>query len=530
MNDIKRFISKVFKIIVLLTFCLTLNVTTVKAESTYTDDNIFYAVGSFINSTQKGISRRLNELDLVNLGKNYVQTLLDNGSRMSDIVRIRGKEILFNPYGKTNIGNFIDSVYGTYKDFADYAVSKVETDRYILNIDKTYTTHYDRTLNDKKIGFMVVWGTGKVDPDLLRSHLDYHTVDAERVTKYNSYAIHADINSAVNQDMNVYKRYNYMTYDTESKSTVTNGVYGHSFNHQTLGVGVGVNRDSVDSTNRVANVKVHRVVFSNDVYESDAELVPYNREDIPTKQEFEVNITNVYKQGKFYSYNFDQILNETTVINNTYIINNYTDIEEVIPVDDDDDDVVIPDDVIPDDNDNTSLLEKILASIKALPDAIIDKLDIPEGSDSEGGGFWSGLFGAIGDLVSGMSDFLTSIPGLFIELFDGLLGLVEKVVELFVPSAEQVEELKNSLQLLVDDLTGKFDFVLEPVNQIKNVYSQPKSIYDLTIEYDEQVIHVVPSFLKSSLDKLKVLLNGSVVLFTFISIYKRFVGREDVIK
>lgn len=511
-------------LVVLLVF-FTLNVTTVSAESTYSEDNIFYAIGSFINSTQKGISKRLNEVEIINFGKNYAKSLMDNGSRMSDIVRVRGKEILFNPHGKMNIVNFIDGVYGAYNDFANYAVSRVEDDRYILNINKTYTMEYPNTRYDQQLGFMVVWGNP--NDNLPHSYYDYHYVSEERVRDFGKVTIYAEGNKST-QPYYYLRRETGHSSDSASAHTITNGTAWKTYGDKTFGVGGGIPHNDINKFNKVESIRFHRVVFHGDAYVSDEDIVPYNSDDIPTKEDFVVNINNSYEPGHFYSYNFDEVLNETTVINNNYITNNYITVEEFIP--EPDDEVIEDDEVVEDDDDNLPMLEKILKAIKDLPKNIADKLDFPEGSGGSEGGFWSSLFGAIGDLASAMSDFITGIPNMFIELFDGLLGLVEKVVELFVPSSEQIEELKSSLDLLVDDLTGKFDFVLEPVNQIKTVYSQPKSIYDLTLEYDGQVINVIPPFLKSSIDKLKVLLNGAVVLTTFITIYKRFVGREDMIK
>lgn len=506
---------------VLLLF-LTLNVTPTKAESDYTENDIFYSIGSFINATMDGISTRLNEIEIINLGKNYARTLMDNGSRMSDIVRVRGNEFLFNPYGKSEIENVIDSVYGVYSDFANYAASRVEDDRYIININKTYTFNYGDDLHDgRKYGYMVVWANP--NDNLPLGYLDYHHVSEEKIRKYNRFSVYGVSSNSAGSFLNYHRTLPGLA-DSNYSEVIKDGVFTGTIGENRMGVGAGPNWSRASKYSTVQEFKAQRIVFHNASYVPGQDLVPFNSDDIPTKEDFVSKIEGTYEPGNFYSYNMDELISRDTIINGDYVTNNYLTVEKYIGDSDYDDSGSSAG------KDYTSVLDKILSAIKDLPKNIADKLDFPEGSGEEGGGFWSNLFGAIGDLASAMTSFITGVPEMFIQLFDGLLGLVGQVVELFVPNAEQVEELKGSLDLLVDDLTGKFDFVLEPVDQIKSVYSKPQSIYGITFEYDEQEIYLFPHFLKSSIDKLKVLLNGAVVLTTFITIYKRFVGREDLIK
>src|SRR5699024_3302009 len=107
-----------------------------------------------------------------------------------------------------------------------------------------------------------------------------------------------------------------------------------------------------------------------------------------------------------------------------------------------------PDQDEPDDSDSSdysSILKKILVAIKELPQNIYDKFkdlitsngissNVPE--VEEGKSWFESLFDILSTLVSGFLDFITSIPDLILSLLDGLLNLVEKIVALFIPSAE----------------------------------------------------------------------------------------------
>src|SRR5699024_1516767 len=201
-----------------------------------------------------------------------------------------------------------------------------------------------------------------------------------------------------------------------------------------------------------------------------------------------------------------------------------------------------PDQDEPDDSDSSdysSILKKILVAIKELPQNIYDKFkdlitsngissNVPE--VEEGKSWFESLFDILSTLVSGFLDFITSIPDLILSLLDGLLNLVEKIVALFIPSAEQLDELKQSFNSVTDDFKMKFSPITDVAESIKGVYSSPKSIYDLTYTFNDQTINVVPESFRVAISNFRNVFSGALVVGTFIDIYKRFVGREDVIK
>lgn len=136
-----------------------------------------------------------------------------------------------------------------------------------------------------------------------------------------------------------------------------------------------------------------------------------------------------------------------------------------------------------------------------------------------------------GDGILGtLLEFLGSIPILITEFLDSLLGLVGKIVALFIPTGEQLAELKDSFSNISLNLSSKFKPITAIGDSFSSIFSSPKSLYDLTFEFNGEEIHVLPIFLQSQISYFRLILSGGVLLTTVIEIYKRFVGREDLIK
>src|SRR5699024_2866859 len=281
-------------------------------------------------------------------------------------------------------------------------------------------------------------------------------------------------------------------------------------------------------------------VLSNELYFSlNDNIYPHNSNNSPTKNEFISNYTSTFnvkydkttneliENNNYYYYNVNDFNDNNTVINNTYII-------EETKVVEDDGKVNMETKL-----NYTGLLQDITNAIKALPTQLYDKFkdlitsnsgssDVPE--VEEGKSWFESLFDILSTLVSGFLDFITSIPDLILSLLDGLLNLVEKIVGLFIPSAEQLDELKQSFNSVTDDFKMKFSPITDVAESIKGVYSSPKSIYDLTYTFNDQTINVVPKSFRVAISNFRNVFSGALVVGTFIDIYKRFVGREEVIK
>jgi len=303
--------------------------------------------------------------------------------------------------------------------------------------------------------------------------------------------------------------------------------------------GIGLKLFSSDVTD-YKSFRVAYVVLSNDLYFSlNDNVYPHNSNNLPTKNEFISNYTATFnvkydkttneliENNNYYYYNVNDFNDNNTVINNTYII------EETKVVEDDGKENMETK------LNYTGLLQDITNAIKALPTQLYDKFkdlitsnsgssDVPE--VEEGKSWFESLFDILSTLVSGFLDFITSIPDLILSLLDGLLNLVEKIVGLFIPSAEQLDELKQSFNSVTDDFKMKFSPVTDVAESIKSVYSSPKSIYDLTYTFNDQTINIVPESFRVAISNIRNVFSGALVVGTFIDIYKRFVGREDVIK
>lgn len=561
-------------------------------EIMLTDDD-YYAIGSVMNASQDGQSKKTFYREVVDFGRDIIDTAVDNGIRLNRLVRKRGVELMLNPK------NLFQVAMQVWEDFSTFHITQVKESGQTFVINLGNGGYMNNHGNDVKNYFFS----------------DYPAYPFEIPTTGVMFEF---IGSNIHVD----------TADTSSTSWITNTVkfksgYSTERNRQNFGItheaqlghhggvtGTYFLDKLYDGNSLIARPSSEIVGFSTDRFNffnldglplslkkviitkkfeaiDYAALVPYG--ETPPFLEIERNFTSTFKDAikddvipnpdgtvkiddlddrAWYAFAVPEINTDLPnfTVGNDYVSNHYNTVEIHAPSsppgftvrpsepenpeeewsDEDDDD----NDTNPDngDNDNgggsspgddddensSDILERILAAIKALPKQIknefLEFFPLLEGESEEGGGFWNALFEAITSLATAFGDFITSIPQMILDLLEGLLNLVESVVALFIPNSEQMEFLRTNFNNLSSDLKMKFNPITDVVSVISDLYSSPKSVFDLTMTFEGEEMPVIPPFIEGNVSFLKAIFNGAIVINTFVSIYIRFVGREEIIK
>lgn len=485
-------------------FEIFVNVSKVEANQiTVTDDLI---IGSLINASQGGNSMGRN-VNVERLGGSLIGGQRESGNRLGVTPKRGGGNVSWNP-------SLVD-INQLYDDYINFVINiNLPQLHYTVPVNRTFNASTNETKNSRYVNGFIAVDPGYSNQIASQYYNGaYMIINLPRSYEY----MHVEILAADLSNKIVIRNYARGSGTTADIGAYQNTVLYNNWSVPRLRTvsryltnNYGVNRvtfyyDGVGSTSYDDSFTVGNVYFSDhsSINLSNNTII-HNAEEHPTREEFIRNYTSTFRvqynqntnqlveNNSSYVYNLEDFSDNSTTINNTYVTYNYIDIIE---------------------------------GTEGGGNGGSEPPPVEEGK-----GFWASLFDAISSMAGAFGDFITSIPQLILDLLDGLLSLVEKVVELFIPTSEQLQELSDSFSGLTDDVTLKFSPVTESVDSINTVFSTPKSIYDLTYNVQGETINVIPRQLESEINKFKGLLNGVLVLTTFISIYKRFVGREDVIK
>lgn len=133
-------------------------------------------------------------------------------------------------------------------------------------------------------------------------------------------------------------------------------------------------------------------------------------------------------------------------------------------------------------------------------------------------------------ILSSLLGFLGGIPKMITDFLEAMFGLFERIIAIFIPTAEQISSLGDSLSSIIDDFNGKFSLFIDLGDSLKGAFSSPSNIFDYSITLMDKRYPLIPAFLAGALGQVRVFLSGALVLTTFTNIYKRIVGSGDVIK
>lgn len=177
-----------------------------------------------------------------------------------------------------------------------------------------------------------------------------------------------------------------------------------------------------------------------------------------------------------------------------------------------------------------SLVNGIGTLTGSVTGAITDAMSgLLSGVGSITGSISDAIADALSGLLSGLALGLDTLIGLLNDIWSWITGLAEWLIALVVPTSLAV--LQPSITSLTNTFNQKFEFIILPIKNFGNAYSESKSLYDVTfkLKYKDVVkdVHVLPIAFKPAVDVFRFVANGVVVVLTYISMYNRF--RKEVI-
>lgn len=148
----------------------------------------------------------------------------------------------------------------------------------------------------------------------------------------------------------------------------------------------------------------------------------------------------------------------------------------------------------------------------------------PEDPDNSGGFDWGALFDLIGTVISAISNLGTSI----VDGISGLLTtLLDNLVKLIVP---EDLDLSGRFSDITDKFTQKFQFVFDISDSFSSVLGSPKKIQDINIDIMGHDVVIFSKHLIPALNILRGIITGFFCILTLVHIYRRIVGKGDILE
>lgn len=132
-----------------------------------------------------------------------------------------------------------------------------------------------------------------------------------------------------------------------------------------------------------------------------------------------------------------------------------------------------------------------------------------------------GIESGVGALSDGLTNIWTGVTSIPATIATGVTDITDKLTSVFVMTPEQVAENSSSFTATKELLLGKFDWITTPIEELKSIYSQRKSLHDVTFSFWGQEVHVLPYEYAGVVSVFRGVLSGSAIISTIIYIYKR---------
>lgn len=208
------------------------------------------------------------------------------------------------------------------------------------------------------------------------------------------------------------------------------------------------------------------------------------------------------------------------------------------------------------------LLQDILTAIKAVPSLIITGLDnlfedlgkvwtgikdisqdIYNFLDKILSGMFDSLINAVnslrnitsdllGSIITGIKSGVSALSDVFTAMGDAIVTAIDLTIDMImsivIPSDLALERHKTKINKLQTNIAKKFEFITIPMGEIKGLFANPKSLYDVKLRILEQDVHVLPKMFKPVVQGFRPVFSGIVVLLTILNIYRRFSADEVI--
>lgn len=139
-----------------------------------------------------------------------------------------------------------------------------------------------------------------------------------------------------------------------------------------------------------------------------------------------------------------------------------------------------------------------------------------------------GIDAGIGAITSGLTTVWEKVGAIPAAIDTAATDARETVTGLFVISEPQKLENQQNMSSARELFLSKFDWIKTPIEQLKSVYSQRKSLHDVSITILGQEVYILPQQFAGTVSMLRSVLSGSAILSTIIYIYRRVQPKEVV--
>lgn len=463
---LKKEVKKIKKIItlaitvILLTLQILIPIDLVHAEQNIPDEEA-YAIGAILTSTQGGEVRKDENYyeKMKQLGIDFVRNAYQNGKRYGDIVHRNGNKFSINPV------SWLLAVGDTWEDFANTELTWIDNNRLVIipGANSSFAVFGDRLIVDTR---------------------DYGY--SESIHNYfNTISIYGrNLNNLTYGRLSSDGLFNIgsmspMTNPTQNNFGVNSTSYGARI---VYGNGTGIS-------------SISRIIYTTAEINPDTTLhIPTNQ--TPTRSEIESNFSSTFTESfdeethepinnnNWYTYDIIEINDENTIMNSSYITNNYID--------------------------NSTVIEQ--------PDTIIHEPD-PEG----GGSFWRAVLSLLETLISSLANLGSSIANAIGMLFEPLFSLIGNIFDWL--TWFDTDYMSSSFDTINTQFSGKFPDFSNIINTNQSIGTEPP---DMTVNIsfmglgNQTVMNISP--FRPYFPYIKNILRAFIWLSTVVIIFVKITG------
>lgn len=139
-----------------------------------------------------------------------------------------------------------------------------------------------------------------------------------------------------------------------------------------------------------------------------------------------------------------------------------------------------------------------------------------------------GIDAGVGAITSGLTSVWEKVAAIPAAIDTAATNTIETVTGWFVLSEPQKLENQQNMSSARELFLSKFDWIKTPIEQLKSVYSQRKSLHDVSVTIVGQEVYILPQQFAGTVSMLRSVLSGSAILTTIIYIYRRVQPKEVV--
>lgn len=137
-----------------------------------------------------------------------------------------------------------------------------------------------------------------------------------------------------------------------------------------------------------------------------------------------------------------------------------------------------------------------------------------------------GIESGVGTISEGLSSLWTGVAAIPQTIVDGVGDLTDSITGLFTIPVAKMDENKAEMTAAKELFIGKFDWITVPIEQIKSLYAQRKSLFDVSVVLMGERVWLIPSNFRDGFGILRNVLSGAAIMSTTIFVYRRIQPKD----